>query len=223
VIAVLLLPLVVVVGLLVAIAIYIDSPGPVLFRSIRTGAGGVPFVMLKFRKMHRDADNVPVTLGDDERFTPIGRFLSATRLDELPQLYNVFQGDMRLVGPRPELACFVAEFAEQYASILTVAPGITGHAQLRFFDEHRLLSGPDPRTAYAEIVMPEKIRIDLDYVRTHSLRGDLAILVRTAALPFRLFTATASASGVSLQWCFGAAATVGTAIVASVLAASRLS
>jgi len=179
-------PVFLIVGTAIAIAIYVDSPGPVIFRSWRIGKGGVPFAMLKFRKMRADAGNHPVTLADDERFTPIGRFLSATRLDELPQVWNVLRGEMRLVGPRPELETFVAEFADEYDEILTVLPGITGEAQLRFLDEKSLLAGPDPASHYRDHVMPEKIKIDLDYVRSHSLLGDMVLLARTIALPVAL-------------------------------------
>ena len=157
-----------IVGAAIALAIYVDSPGPVIFRSRRIGKDGAPFEMLKFRKMRGRRRNAPVTLADDERFTPIGRFLSATRLDELPQFFNVLRGEMRLVGPRPELECFVSQFAHEYDEILTVTPGITGNAQLRFLDEKSLLSGRIRRGAYCDHVLPEKIKIDLDYVRlTH--------------------------------------------------------
>ena len=183
---VILAPVFLIVGAAIAIAIYVDSPGPVLFRSRRIGKNGVPFEMLKFRKMRADAGSAPVTLADDERFTPIGRFLSATRLDELPQVWNVVRGEMRLVGPRPELEYFVAEFAHEYGEILTVLPGITGEAQLRFLDEKSLLSGPDPAGAYCQTVLPEKIKIDLRYVRSHSLLGDLLLIARTIALPVTL-------------------------------------
>lgn len=183
---VILAPVFLIVGAAIAIAIYVDSPGPVLFRSRRIGKNGVPFEMLKFRKMRADAGSAPVTLADDERFTPIGRFLSATRLDELPQVWNVVRGEMRLVGPRPELEYFVAEFAHEYDEILTVLPGITGEAQLRFLDEKSLLSGPDPAGAYCQTVLPEKIKIDLRYVRSHSLLGDLLLIARTIALPVTL-------------------------------------
>ena len=183
---VILAPVFLIVGAAIAIAIYVDSPGPVLFRSRRIGKNGVPFEMLKFRKMRADAGSAPVTLADDERFTPIGRFLSATRLDELPQVWNVVRGEMRLVGPRPELEYFVAEFAHEYDEILTVLPGITGEAQLRFLDEKSLLSGPDPAGVYCQTVLPEKIKIDLRYVRSHSLLGDLLLIARTIALPVTL-------------------------------------
>ena len=93
---------------------------------------------------------------------------------------------MRLVGPRPELEYFVAEFAHEYDEILTVLPGITGKAQLRFLDEKSLLAGPDPASAYCEHVLPEKIKIDLDYVRSRSLLGDLLLIARTVALPVTL-------------------------------------
>jgi lipopolysaccharide/colanic/teichoic acid biosynthesis glycosyltransferase len=177
------MPLIVLVGTIIAAAIFIDSPGPVTYRSRRVGRGGAPFEMLKFRKMRREAPEHPVTLDDDARFTPIGRFLAATRLDELPQVWNVLRGEMRLVGPRPELDCFVAEYPEEYVEILNVAPGITGNAQLRFLDERHLLAGPDPAARYSTHVLPLKIEIDLDYAASHSLLGDLGILIRTALVP----------------------------------------
>jgi lipopolysaccharide/colanic/teichoic acid biosynthesis glycosyltransferase len=181
-----LLPIIVLIGAAIAVAIYVDSPGPVMFRSWRVGRDGVPFAMLKFRKMLADAGDHPVTLADDERFTPIGRFLSATRLDELPQIWNVLRGEMRLVGPRPELEYFVAQYDSEYEEILSVLPGITGMAQLRFLDEKSLLHGPDPASHYSEHVMPEKIAIDLQYVRTRSMLRDLALIARTLALPATL-------------------------------------
>jgi len=188
-ITIVLLPVILIVGAMIALAIYLDSPGPVTYRSRRIGTDGEAFEMLKFRKMRRDASSDPVTLDDDARFTPIGRFLAATRLDELPQVWNVLRGEMRLVGPRPELECFVQQYPVEYSEILTVAPGITGNAQLRFLDERHLLQGADPATLYSTHVLPLKIEIDLDYTRHHSLIGDLTILVRTLALPVTLTAA----------------------------------
>lgn len=179
-------PLILPLAAAIAVAIYLDSPGPVIFRSIRIGRDGRPFEMFKFRKMRLDSAGHPVTLANDERFTPIGRFLSATRLDELPQVINVMRGEMRLVGPRPELECFVAEFREAYGEILTVTPGITGVAQLQFVRERDLLEALDPVVHYSDHILPAKIEIDLDYVRTRTLAGDMAILARTFALPFTL-------------------------------------
>lgn len=178
-------PAILVIGLAIALAVYLDSPGPVLYRSRRVGRDGQGFSMLKFRKMRRDAQGAPLTAFADERFTPIGQFLALTRLDELPQVINVLRGEMRLVGPRPELECFVAEYPEQYREILTVTPGMTGHAQLRFLDE-RSLFGDDPAANYLDHLLPEKVRIDLAYARSRSVAGDLTILLQTVALPVNL-------------------------------------
>lgn len=183
------LPLVVALGIVIAIAIYLDSPGPVLYRSRRVGLGGQMFEMLKFRKMHRDAGSHPLTASRDERFTPIGRFLADTHLDELPQIVNVLRGEMRLVGPRPELPFFTEQFVAEYADILAVAPGITGNAQLLFVDEKLLLAGPAPSATYTDEVLPAKILVDLDYVECHTLAGDVWILARTCLLPLSLLAA----------------------------------
>lgn len=208
------LPVIALVGAMIALAIYLDSPGPVTYRSRRIGRDGHPFEMIKFRKMRRDAPSHPVTLDEDSRFTPIGRFLAATRLDELPQVWNVLRGEMRLVGPRPELECFVAEYPSEYADILRVAPGITGNAQLRFLDEKHLLSGPDPETHYTKHVLPLKIEIDLKYAATHSLVGDLGILARTVLTPLAvLFTRVRTPESPLRRWI---PATVSSAMLALV-------
>ncbi|MHB8656861.1 MAG: sugar transferase [Solirubrobacteraceae bacterium] len=193
-------PLILLLAAAIALAIYLDSPGPVIYRSRRIGRGGKPFEMLKFRKMRRDCSGGPLTRSDDERFTPIGRFLSSTRLDELPQVLNVLKGQMRLVGPRPEDPGFVAQFSEQYREILDVCPGITGPSQLRFLDEHKLLAGAeDASEAYCREVLPQKIGIDIRYARTRSPAGDLKILARTAALPLRMVLQTAKTRLVVLR------------------------
>jgi lipopolysaccharide/colanic/teichoic acid biosynthesis glycosyltransferase len=177
------LPLLVALAIVVAIAIYLDSPGPVLYRSRRVGRGGEMFEMLKFRKMHRDAGSHPLTASHDDRYTTIGRFLADTHLDELPQIVNVLRGDMRLVGPRPELPYFTEQFAAEYVDILAVSPGLTGNAQLLFVDEKSLLAGPTPLTIYTDEVLPAKILVDLNYVRCHTLAGDAWIVARTVLLP----------------------------------------
>lgn len=219
----LMMPVILLVGAAIALAIYVDSPGPVMFRSWRVGRDGAPFAMLKFRKMRADAGSHPVTLADDERFTPIGRFLSATRLDELPQIWNVIRGEMRLVGPRPELEYFVAQYAGEYDEILSVLPGITGRAQLRFVDEKALLSGPDPAGAYSEHVMPEKIKIDLDYVRSRSLLGDLLLIGRTVALPFSLLAQRVHARSKTLRVWLPTAASAVVLVLMFVVTSSHIS
>jgi lipopolysaccharide/colanic/teichoic acid biosynthesis glycosyltransferase len=217
-----LLPVILIVGAVLALAIYIDSPGPVLYRARRVGRGGQPFDMFKFRKMRRDASSDPLTLEDDERFTPIGRFLAATRLDELPQVWHVLRGEMRLVGPRPELECFVAEFAREYTDIHSVSPGVTGKAQLRFVNERTFLGGPEPANTYCEHVLPVKVEIDLDYARSHSLAGDMVILARTLVLPFGLLMDRVRARpGLLRVWMPAAASAILLALV-FVLVASEL-
>ena len=184
---ILILPFALVISALIALAVLADSPGPVLYRCRRVGYRGELFEMVKFRKMRRDAVGSALTAYEDERFTPIGKFLSITRLDELPQLWNVLKGDMRLVGPRPEMEEFVAHYPHEYEEILSVRPGLTGMAQLEFFDESRVFgeAHSHPRF-YSEGILPHKIELDLHYVRNRSLRTDLAIFVRTPLLPLRV-------------------------------------
>ena len=172
------------VGVLVAVAVFVDSPGPVLYRSRRVGRGGVPFWMFKFRTMRHLAGGPLISSKQDQRFTPVGRFLALTRLDELPQLWNVLRGDMRMVGPRPELEEFVREQRESYERILTVPPGLTGPTQLIFADEGAILAAAEDREAlYRNEILPAKVRLDLAYVEHHSLRGDLSAVLRTCLLP----------------------------------------
>jgi lipopolysaccharide/colanic/teichoic acid biosynthesis glycosyltransferase len=220
---IILLPLIALVGAAIALAIYIDSPGPVIYRSWRVGKHGVPFAMLKFRKMRADAGTHPLTVADDERFTPIGRFLAATRLDELPQVWNVLRGEMRLVGPRPEVEYFVAQFEDQYAEILTATPGITGVAQLQFVDEKSLLHGPDPAATYRDHVLPEKIKIDLAYVRSRRLSGDLMILARTLVLPANVFLGKLRARSNALRVWLPTAASAAVLVLMFVVTSAHLS
>jgi lipopolysaccharide/colanic/teichoic acid biosynthesis glycosyltransferase len=184
---VLILPFALLLGGLIALAVKVDSPGPVLFRCRRVGYRGQVFEMVKFRKMRRDAVGSVLTAYEDERFTPIGKFLSITRLDELPQLWNVLKGDMRLVGPRPELEEFVAHYPHEYEEILSVRPGLTGMAQLEFFDESRVFGEAHSHPGfYSEGILPHKIELDLQYVRGRTVRGDIAIFLRTPLLPLRV-------------------------------------
>jgi lipopolysaccharide/colanic/teichoic acid biosynthesis glycosyltransferase len=172
------------VGAITALLIFIDSPGSVFYRSTRVGRNGRHFQMLKFRKMRNSAQGGPLTIGEDERFTPIGGFLAMTKLDELPQLWNVLKGEMHLVGPRPEVPEFVARYPEEYRQLLSVLPGITGPAAVEYASESHLLGlQQDPVRFYEEAIMPRKIGIDLDYIHTRTLRGDLKILAQTTLVP----------------------------------------
>lgn len=167
--------------LIVAIGILIDSPGPVLFRCRRVGRGGHEFQMLKFRKMREGVTGPTLTSVHDERFTRVGAMLARTKLDELPQLWNVLRGEMSLVGPRPEDPGFVALFRHEYAEVLRVRPGITGLSQLAFARESRLLVDFDPVSQYVERLLPQKLAIDRLYVAQHSIVADLRILAWTVA------------------------------------------
>ena len=178
-----LLPVLLPAGLLIAAVVFVDSPGSVFFRATRIGINGQPFRMLKFRTMKTGSKGPGISTSFDERFTPVGRFLARTRLDELPNLWNVIKGEMRIVGPRPEDPDFVRLHEHEYSEILTVAPGITGLTQLiHFLDD---LDTHNPLAHY-ETILPGKLSLDLRYVRTQSFRGDLLIIVRTLLLPFRL-------------------------------------
>jgi lipopolysaccharide/colanic/teichoic acid biosynthesis glycosyltransferase len=185
-IVVLLAPFALVVGSLVALAVFVDSPGPILYRSTRIGRGGRPFAMLKFRTMVRDSTGPAISARGDERYTPFGRTLAYSRLDELPQLLNVLRGDMRLVGPRPEVEDFVRDFPHEYERILSVPPGLTGPAQVEYAWEGEMLArakAVDRARVYRESILPLKLAIDLRYVARHSVSGDLVLLARTALLP----------------------------------------
>ena len=162
-----------------AFAVKVDSPGPVLYRARRVGFRGRPMQMLKFRKMRHDAVGLALTAHGDLRFTRIGSFLARTKLDELPQLWNVVRGDMSLIGPRPEDPEFVLMHAEEYVDILRIRPGITGLSQVAFREESRILDAADPLTHYLERILPQKMRLDRIYATGYRLRLDLHILVWT--------------------------------------------
>ncbi len=185
---VLALPLVLLLAGALALAVYLDSPGPVLYRSRRVGRGGRVFSMLKFRTMRNDSEGPPLSVAGDERYTPLGRRLAASRLDELPQLWNVVRGEMRLVGPRPELEDFVRHFADQYETILSVPPGLTGPSQVEYAWEGDVLAHAqevDRARVYRESILPLKLAIDLEYAHRHSVWHDLQIMVLTVLLPLR--------------------------------------
>lgn len=189
---VLLLPFVLPVAALVAVAVLLDSPGPVIYRSRRVGRDGRLFNLLKFRTMARDAQGPLVSAAGDVRYTPLGRFLARSRLDELPQLVNILRGEMRFVGPRPELEEFVTAYRADYDVILTVPPGLTGRAQLVYASEGAVLAATsdcDRERFYLDAILPEKVLIDRHYAQHRTGWGDLIILASTLLLPLSLFTA----------------------------------
>jgi lipopolysaccharide/colanic/teichoic acid biosynthesis glycosyltransferase len=167
--------------LLAAIAILLDSPGPVFFRSERRGYRGRPLRMLKFRKMQDGATGRPLTLDDDPRLTRIGAWLARTKVDEIPQLWHVVRGDMSLVGPRPEDPAFADMHPAEYRDILSVRPGVTGLSQLAFAEESRILDDDDPLSHYLDRLLPQKMALDRLYAERQSLGFNLAILFWTFA------------------------------------------
>ena len=177
VVLVLLAPLL--VGL--AIAVKLESRGPVFYRCRRVGFRGRELHILKFRKMHKDATGPALTVSADDRLTRVGRFVASAKLDELPQLWNVLRGEMSLVGPRPEDPSFVELRPDDFEVILAVKPGITGLSQLAFAKESELLSPVDRLGDYLERFLPQKIALDRLYVSRQTVWVDLRILAWTVA------------------------------------------
>jgi lipopolysaccharide/colanic/teichoic acid biosynthesis glycosyltransferase len=167
--------------LLIAVLIKFYSPGPVFYKATRVGRKGQTFKLYKFRSMVVNADkNGPaVTHAGDNRITPIGKFLRKTKLDELPQLFNVMKGDMSLVGPRPEDPHYVALYTPEQQKILYIRPGITGAASVVFRNEEQMLKGDDWEKQYVEEVLPTKLAVDLEYAKKPTVLKDLSILVKT--------------------------------------------
>lgn len=169
----------------IALAVRLDSPGPVIFRQVRVGREGRPFQILKFRTMVPRTDGpgtaAPITVGGDPRITRVGSFLRQAKLDELPQLLNVLRGDMSLVGPRPEVPEYVAHYPEDARKeILSVRPGITDSASIEFRDESaQLAESPDPERLYVEVILPRKIELYKRYVRNRTFAGDLQVILQT--------------------------------------------
>ena len=179
--------LVLLVPVLAAVALWVvwDSPGPAFFRQQRVGRAGRLFHIVKFRTMHPRAETAgpPLTVGADGRITRAGHWLRRTKIDELPQLFNVLLGQMSLVGPRPEVPRYVALYPDDLRTlVLSVRPGITDRASIEFRDESTLLGqSSDPERTYVEQILPIKLRYGADYARSHTLRGDLEIILRTLA------------------------------------------
>jgi lipopolysaccharide/colanic/teichoic acid biosynthesis glycosyltransferase len=169
---VLLLPLFVAVSL----AVKFGSRGPVFFRCCRVGLGGRELRVLKFRKMRDGVSGSPLTASDDDRLTLIGRALAKSKIDEIPQLWNVVKGEMSLVGPRPEDPQFVGLRREDYSTILSVKPGITGLSQLAFAKESYILDRTNHISDYVERLLPQKAALDCLYARRRSMSMDLRIL-----------------------------------------------
>ena len=159
-----------------------EDGGPVFYRGLRVGRNGKPFKIFKFRSMVLNAEQIggPSTSDDDPRITRIGKLIRKYKLDELPQLINVLKGDMSIVGPRPEVQHYVDMYTEEEKAILTVRPGITDWASIWNPDEGAILAGSaDPEKTYMEKIRPEKIRLQMEYVKNRSFLLDLKIVIET--------------------------------------------
>jgi len=167
------------VFVIAALAIVIESPGPLFYRARRVGWGGRDLAVLKLRKMCAGATGLPLTLADDDRFTRIGRLLSVTHIDEIPQLWQVLTGKMSIIGPRPEDARFVDLHHDAFQQIVRVRPGISGWTQLLFIDERQLIASAEAVQAYAERLLPAKVELDLLYATHRRFIHDMKLILWT--------------------------------------------
>ncbi|MBU1319811.1 MAG: sugar transferase [candidate division Zixibacteria bacterium] len=171
----------------IALAVLLTSQGPIFFVQERVGCGGKSFNLYKFRSMLRDDDKVglQLTLKDDSRVTLIGRFLRRFKLDELPQFLNVAAGTMAVIGPRPEVPKYVASYSPQMREVFDYKPGLTDPASIKFRDEPALLAhAENPERLYIEQILPEKVRLSIEYQRTRTAASDFGIICQTVAIMF---------------------------------------
>lgn len=168
--------------ILITILIKLDSSGPVFYRQVRVGLSNKDFRIFKFRTMHINADKLGLLTvgGRDPRVTKLGYYLRKYKLDELPQLINVFLGDMSFVGPRPEVRRYVDLYTDAQMDVLKVKPGITDLASIEFRNENEILSNQsDPNQYYIDVIMPHKLGINLEYIKNRSLLKDIGIIFKT--------------------------------------------
>lgn len=159
-----------------------DTSGNIFYKQQRIGKNSIEFYLYKFRTMHAGSDKTDLlTYGNDSRVTPFGKFLRKYKLDELPQLFNVLKGDMSIVGPRPEVKKYTDLYTAEQRKVLTVRPGITDMASVQFIDEAAILAGQkDPENYYISHVMPEKIRLNMNYINHPTVGNYLYIIYLTA-------------------------------------------
>jgi lipopolysaccharide/colanic/teichoic acid biosynthesis glycosyltransferase len=168
--------------IVVSIAIKLDSPGNIMFLQKRVGKDKKEFYIYKFRTMVTDAEKLgkQITVGKDSRITKVGAFLRKYKIDELPQLFNVLKGDMSLVGPRPEVPKYVALYNEEQKKVLSVRPGITDLASLRYSDENEILGKVDnPEEYYINVIMKDKLNLNLEYIEKSNLFFDISLIIKT--------------------------------------------
>jgi lipopolysaccharide/colanic/teichoic acid biosynthesis glycosyltransferase len=175
--------------ILVSCCIKLTTRGPVFYRQVRLGKDGRKFRILKFRSMtmQTSSGELRITIAGDSRVTPVGRFIRRYKVDELPQLWNVIRGDMSLVGPRPEVPAFIAEYTPEERIVLSVRPGITDPASLAYRHEEEILAGqPDPEQFYRTTILPDKLARNRAYLEEITLQSDIRIIVKTILSSFCL-------------------------------------
>lgn len=169
-------------GLVIALLIVLDSKGSVIYRQSRVGRNNVDFRLYKFRTMCEDADHSSlITVGaDDARITRVGAFLRKFKIDEFPQFLNILKGEMSIVGPRPEVRKYVDLYTPDQMRVLSVRPGLTDYASIRYVNENELLAASaDPEQTYIQEIMPDKLNLNLKYIDEQSFRTDCKIILET--------------------------------------------
>ena len=169
-------------GLLIAVAIVVDSRGHVIYKQKRVGRHNVDFQLYKFRTMCDDADKgSQITVSDhDSRITKTGSFLRKYKIDEFPQFFNILKGEMSIVGPRPEVRKYVEMYTPEQMRVLSVRPGLTDYASIRYVNENELLAKSDnPEQTYIQEIMPDKLKLNLQYIDEQSIWVDLKIMWQT--------------------------------------------
>lgn len=169
-------------ALIIALLILADSKGRVLYKQSRVGRNNVDFQLYKFRTMCTGADKGSLITvgGDDARITKVGRFLRKYKIDEFPQFLNILKGEMSIVGPRPEVRKYVNMYTPEQMRVLSVRPGLTDYASIRYVNENELLAtSPDPEKTYIEEIMPDKLKLNLKYIDEQSVGTDLRIILMT--------------------------------------------
>lgn len=171
-------------GLLIALCIVMDSRGKVIYKQSRVGRNNVDFQLYKFRTMCEEADKgSQITIGaHDARVTKIGTFLRRFKIDEFPQFINILKGEMSVVGPRPEVRKYVDMYTPEQMRVLSVRPGLTDYASIRYVNENELLAASDnPEQTYIQEIMPDKLQLNLKYIDEQSIWVDFKIVFKTLA------------------------------------------
>lgn len=176
------------VWLIIALLVAVESPGGIFYKQVRVGKGNRDFYLYKFRTMRVGSDKKGLlTVGErDNRITRIGYFLRKYKIDEFPQLLNIIKGDMSIVGPRPEVRKYVDLYTPEQMKVLTVRPGLTDYASIKYVNENEVLAASDnPEQTYIDEVMPAKLELNLQYIANQSLTEDIRLIFRTFMAIFK--------------------------------------